>query len=327
MKRIRNVFCIGLIALVLGCWINIRYGSVDIPFSHLLTLDRQEQTILFQIRLPRLCMAILLGGALAVSGFLLQTYFANPIAGPYILGISSGAKMVVAMVMILFLRTGMLSNAMLILAAFAGALISTGFIIVVSHYVDHMASLLIAGIMIGYICNAITDVLINMADDANIINLHAWSQGSFSGMTWDNVVFAAALICVLVAITLLFSKPIGALQLGEGYAQSMGVSIRSFRIVIIVLSSALSACVTAFAGPISFIGIAVPFIMRQSMHTSKPLVLIPASFLGGAIFCIYCDWIARMALSPMELNISTVTSIIGAPIVIYMLVKQRRHAK
>ena len=183
-----------------------------------------------------------------------------------------------------------------------------------------MAALLVGGIMIGYICSAITDFVVTFADDSDIVNLHGWSQGSFSGMSWSNVQVAAVVVGIAFVCTFLLSKPVSAYQLGEAYAQSMGVNIQVFRVVLILLSSVLSASVTAFAGPISFVGIAVPFLTRKAFGTSKPIVIIPGTFFAGAVFCMICDLIARMALAPVELNISTVTSIFGAPIVIFMMV-------
>ena len=294
------VFCVVTV-------LNINTGNVHIPVP--------------KIRLPRILMAALLGGALSLSGFLLQTFFSNPIAGPFVLGISSGAKMVVALTMIVYLKyIGRFSSYTLILAAFIGSLISTGFILLMSKKVQHMASLLVGGIMIGYICSAITDFVVTFADDSDIVNLHGWSQGSFSGMSWSNIRVAAVVVGLAVLFTFFLSKPISAYQLGEAYAQSMGVNIKTFRVILILLSSILSACVTAFAGPISFVGIAVPFLARKAFGTSKPIVVIPGTFFMGAVFCMICDLIARMALAPVELNISTVTSILGAPIVIYMMI-------
>ena len=270
-------------------------------------------------------MAAILGGALSLSGFLLQTFFENPIAGPFVLGISSGAKMVVALTMIYFLeRFKVVSSYALIFAAFIGSLIATGFILLISKRIKHMATLLVAGIMIGYICSAVTDFVVTFAEDSDIVNLNGWSQGSFSGMNWSNVTVAAVVIGITVLLTFLLSKPIGAYQLGEAYAQSMGVNIKFFRVMLILLSSVLSACVTAFAGPISFVGIAVPFLVKRSLNTSRPLVVIPGTFLGGAVFCMMCDLIARMAFAPMELNISTVTSIFGAPVVIFMMLRRKK---
>ena len=311
--------------------LNINTGSVSIPVGRILRIlflrqgEVNEVSIIWKIRMPRILQAAILGGALALSGFLLQTFFGNPIAGPFVLGISSGAKMCVAVVMILLIgRFGAASSWALILAAFAGAMMSTAFILVVSRAVRQMAGLLVAGIMIGYICSAITEFLITFAEDSDIVNLHGWSQGSFSGADWSGTGTAAIIVGIAFACVFLLAKPIGAYQMGEAYAQSMGVNIKRFRMELIILSGILSACVTAFAGPISFVGIAVPFLVKRALGTSKPIVVIPAAFLGGAVFCMVSDLIARMAFSPTELNISTVTSILGAPVVIYMLIRKNR---
>lgn len=330
-KRIIRAYLL-LIVLLGGLgFLSLAVGSVRVSAADLLAaLTAKEGTdmvrhILFDIRLPRMLAALILGGALSVSGFLLQTFFSNPIAGPFVLGISSGAKMAVALTMIVFLKyVGHFSSYTLVVAAFIGSLISTGFILLMSKKIHHMASLLVGGIMIGYICSAITDFVVTFADDSDIVNLHGWSQGSFSGMSWGNIKVAVVVVGIAAVCTFLLSKPISAYQLGEAYAQSMGVNIKVFRVVIILLSSILSACVTAFAGPISFVGIAVPFLTRKAFGTSKPIVVIPGTFFIGAVFCMICDLIARMALAPVELNISTVTSILGAPIVIYMMVKREK---
>ncbi len=325
------VFAILTAAFILITLLNINTGNVQISVGEIGKIlfagggDTKEYNIIWKIRLPRILMAAILGGALSLSGFLLQTFFENPIAGPFVLGISSGAKMVVAVVMIFFLERSInVTSYTLIIAAFIGSLISVGFILLISRRISHMSTLLVAGIMIGYICSAVTDFIVTFAEDSDIVNLHGWSQGSFSGMSWSNVWISAVLVGVTLILTFFLSKPIGAYQLGEAYAQSMGVNIKVFRVMLILLSSLLSACVTAFAGPISFVGIAVPFLIKQSLRTAKPLVVIPATFLGGAVFCMMCDLIARMAFAPVELTISTVTSIFGAPVVIFMMLRRKR---
>lgn len=333
MRRSRyiTVFLVLLAAFCVITVLNINTGNVDISIGKILRIiflgegEKMEYNIIWKIRLPRILMAAILGGALSLSGFLLQTFFENPIAGPFVLGISSGAKMVVAVVMIYFLkRYAAVSSYTLIIAAFLGSLIATGFILLVSRRIHHMGTLLVAGIMIGYICSAVTDFMVTFAEDSDIVNLHGWSLGSFSGMNWSNVRVAVIVVGITLIITFLMSKPIGAYQLGEAYAQSMGVNIYFFRIMLILTSSILSACVTAFAGPISFVGIAVPYLVKRSLGTSKPLIVIPATFLGGGVFCMMCDLIARMAFAPLELNISTVTSIFGAPVVIFMMLHRKR---
>ena len=330
-SRYATVFFVLLIAFGAITVLNINTGNVHISVENILKIiflrqgEEMEYNIIWKIRLPRIMMAAILGGGLSLSGFLLQTFFENPIAGPFVLGISSGAKMVVALAMIYFIgRYQVVSSYTLIIAAFIGSLIATGFILLVSRRVQHMATLLVAGIMIGYICSAVTDFVVTFAEDSDIVNLHGWSQGSFSGMSWSNVQVAAIVVGIAALLAFLMSKPIGAYQLGEAYAQSMGVNIKAFRVILILLSSILSACVTAFAGPISFVGIAVPYLVKRGLHTSRPLVVIPGTFLGGAVFCMFCDLIARMAFAPTELNISTVTSVFGAPIVIFMMLRRKR---
>ncbi len=308
-RRYVIVFACLFFVLLLIFYANVSVGTVA------LRADLVSQTILWCIRLPRVCLAMILGGALALSGFLLQTFFENPIAGPYILGISSGAKLTVTLSMLLTLtRLRTTSAAINVVAAFIGALLSTGFILLISKRVQHMASILIGGIMIGYVASAITDFLITFAEDADIVNLHGWSLGSFSGADWQDVRVSLAVVGVTMALIFAMSKQIGAFRLGEGYARSLGVDVRRFR-----------TTVTAFAGPISFVGVAAPYIMRRLLRTSEPRVLIPAAFLGGAAFTAACDLLARTCLSPTELNISTVTSLIGAPVVIWMLLQERRR--
>ena len=310
----------------------VNAGSVPIPASRILRIltgaetGTTEADIIMKIRMPRILLAGILGGGLAVSGFLLQTFFANPIAGPYILGISSGAKLSVALLMIGVMGgAGRLSSLSMVGAALLGAMLVTGVILLLARHLGQMASLLVAGIMVGYICSAITDFLITFADDSNIVNLHGWSQGSFSGADWGSVILAAAVIFPSAAAAFLLSKPMNAFQLGEGYARSMGVNVRTFRMALVLLSGILSACVAALAGPISFVGIAAPFLARQSLGTAKPILVIPGCFLEGAVFCIFCDQIARTAFAPTELNISTVTAFFGAPAVIWMMLQRRRE--
>ncbi len=320
-----------VLLLVLLIW-NVMAGSVPLSVGEVLhTLFRgpwggadYHTDIVWNIRLPRILAAAILGGALSVSGFLLQTFFANPIAGPFVLGISSGAKMVVSLVMIFLLSRGVVSNSLvMIAAAFVGAMLSMGFILLISQKVKKMSLLVICGVMIGYICSAVTDFIVTFADDSNIVNLHNWSLGSFSGISWGNVAVMAVVIGAAFLLTFLLSKPISAYQMGEVYAQNMGVNIRAFRVVLILLSSVLSACVTAFAGPISFVGIAVPHLVKSLFRTAKPILIIPACFLGGAVFCLFCDLIARTVFAPTELSISSVTAVFGAPIVIYMMISRR----
>ena len=257
---------LAVLLIFLFIW-NVNSGSIHLSVKEILNIifrhqgDETSYNIVWEIRLPRILAVIILGGALSVSGFLLQTFFNNPISG----------------------------------------------------------------VMIGYICSAITDFVVTFADDSNIVNLHNWSLGSFSGMTWGNVQTMAAVVLLTMVIVFFMSKPISAYQLGETYAQNMGVNIKAFRILLILLSSILSACVTAFAGPISFVGIAVPHIAKSLLKTAKPLLVIPACFLGGAVFCLFCDLIARTVFAPTELSISSVTAVFGAPVVIYIMIRRQQR--
>ena len=320
-----------LVLLLLG---NICIGSTPIRPAAVLGIllghggNATWASIVWDIRLPRILAAALLGGALSVSGFLLQTFFANPIAGPFVLGISSGAKLTVALTLIVFLQRGLvMSSAAMVGAAFVGALLSMGVILLLSRRIHSMSLLVVGGVMVGYICSAVTDFVVTFADDADIVNLHNWSQGSFSGISWDNVRDMSLLLAALVVPMVLMAKPIGAYQLGEQYARSMGVNVRKFRVELILLSSLLSACFTAFAGPISFVGIAVPHIMKWMLKTARPQLVLPACFLGGAAFCLLCDLLARTLFAPTELNISSVTAVFGAPVVIGLMASRRRGAR
>lgn len=320
---------LAVLLVVLFIW-NVNAGSIHLSVGEILNIifrhqgDDTAYNIIWEIRLPRILAVIILGGALSVSGFLLQTFFNNPIAGPFVLGISSGAKLMTALVMIFLLGRGLVAGSVvLILASFIGAMLSMGFVILIANKVNNMSILVICGIMVSYICSAVTDLVVTFADDSNIVNLHNWSLGSFSGITWENISVMAVVIFFCMICAMLMAKPAGAYQLGEIYAASMGVNIKAFRLALILVSSILSACVTAFAGPVSFVGIAVPQLVKSLFKTTKPIIMIPACFLGGAVFCSFCDRLARTLFSPVELSISTVTAVFGAPVVIYMMIQTR----
>lgn len=328
MRYILAFLVLGISTVVLVI-LNICIGTVEIPFMDILqsvagkSVDNER--ILWDIRMPRTFAALLLGGALGLAGYLLQTFFHNPIAGPFVLGISSGAKMIVALVMVFLMGNALhVSSAALIAAAFIGALLSMGFVLAVSRKVNHMAMLVVSGVMIGYICSAITELVVTFASDSDIVNLHNWSRGSFSGMTWDNVKVITVVVLITYLLVTWIAKPLGAYQLGEVYAQNMGVNIPAFRVLLVILSSILSACIVAFAGPISFVGVAVPHLVKSLLRTTKPILMIPACFLGGSVFCLFCDLLARMLFAPTELSISTVTAVFGAPVVIIVMMRRKK---
>ena len=336
MRENRKYRYIAAFILLILCTVfffilNVCIGSVTIALSDIvrtLTGRVSNETftrILWDIRLPRAVAVLILGGALALAGYLLQTFFGNPIAGPFVLGISSGAKMVVALMMVFFMgRSVRVTSTDMILGAFIGAMVSMGFVLLMSRRVNSMSMLVVSGVMIGYICSAITELVVTFANDADIVNLHNWSRGSFSGMTWENVKVMSVVVAVVFIAVFLMSKPLGAYQMGDAYARNVGVNLRLLRVCIVIFSSVLSACIVAFAGPISFVGIAVPHLVKKLLNSTEPIRMIPACFLGGSVFCLFCDLLARMMLAPTELSISTVTAVFGAPVVLWIITKRKK---
>lgn len=330
-KRIVCSFVLLSALTLLFVCLGVAAGSTSVPFRDLVRIlagrggEDTAAVILTKIRLPRTLAALLLGGALALAGYMLQTFFHNPIAGPFVLGISSGARLMVAAALIAAAR-GMirLNSALLAAAAFLGALLAMTVVLLMSAKIPGMSLLIVGGVMIGYICTALTDILVHFADDADIVNLRDWTVGSFSGMKRESLIVCAWIVLLAAAASFLLSKPIGAYQLGESYARDMGVNIRAVRAAMILLSSLLAGCVAAFAGPVSFVGIAVPFLVKRLLGTAKPVYMIPACFLGGGVFCILSDILARTVVSPGELGISTVTAVLGAPVVLVIMLGRRR---
>ena len=331
-RRFTMVFLLLGISALFFFILNICIGSVPIALPDLgEALSRRESSetvtrILWDIRLPRALAVLILGGALSLAGYLLQTFFNNPIAGPFVLGISSGAKMAVALVMVFLMGKEIrVTSAAMIFAAFIGAMLSMGFVLLMSRRVSNMSMLVVSGVMIGYICSAITELVVTFADDADIVNLHNWSRGSFSGMTWENVRVMAVVVSVTFLAVFLMPKPLSAYQLGDTYARNAGVNLPLLRTCIVIFSSVLSACIVAFAGPISFVGIAAPHLVKKFLNTTEPIRMIPACFLGGSVFCLFCDLLAKTMLAPTELSISTVTAIFGAPVVLWIMVTRRKE--
>lgn len=330
-RRYGTAFVVLAVLLMILFICNICIGSVPVSVlevkSYFLGGNVPEVTagIIGKIRLPRALAAMLLGGALALSGYLLQSFFRNPIAGPFVLGISSGAKLAVALLMILSLRRAMqLSSLMMITAAFVGAILSMVFVLAMSKRVNKMSALIVSGVMIGYICSAITDFIVTFAEDSQIVNLHNWSRGSFSGINMGNVQVMAVVVFSSFLLVFFLAKPISAYEISEVTAKSLGVNVPFLKISLVILSSILSACVVAFAGPVSFVGVATPHLVKSLLGSSKPILMIPACFLGGAVFCLLSDLVARMVFSPTELSISTVTAVFGAPVVLIVMAKQRK---
>lgn len=326
---VNGLLVAALVALMLA---GVCIGSVDtspVDVVRIIAAGPDAGTaarIVWDIRLPRVIMTVLLGGALSLSGFLLQTFFANPIADPFVLGISSGARFTVALAMIVVLGANAVMDPwMSMAAALAGSLATMGFVLLIARRARTQSMLIIAGIMVGYICSAATNFLIAFADDQSIVNLQNWSQGSFSGSSWTDVAIATVTVGLVTAAVLALSKPLGAYQLGEGYARSVGVNVMGLRLLIVLVSSLLSACVTALAGPISFVGIAAPHLAKLAIGTSRPLYVTPTCFLAGAVFCCGCDMLARTLFSPVELSVSAVTAVFGAPVVIALMLRRKGY--
>lgn len=330
-KRVLISFGIITILLLMLVVLNLCMGSVVISpkdvFSTLFSDDKGalNYVVLWEIRIPRILAAVILGGALGLSGYLLQTFFSNPIVGPFVLGISSGAKLSVAVFLIFLLSRGVhISSLGMILSAFLGAIIAMSFVLLISLKVKNASILVVCGILIGYICSAITDFVVTFADDSNIVNLHNWSMGSFSGVNAKDVKIMLVVVLVCTILVFFLSKPIGAYRLGEAYAANMGVNVKALRIALILSSSLLAATVTAFAGPISFVGIAIPHLVKSLSKTSSPYVMIPACFLGGSVITLFCDGIARTVFAPTEVSISSVTAFLLVPVVIVMMLKRKK---
>ena len=246
-NRIKACYVLLGVLLLLLILMNMLIGSSSMTMGDALRILFSHDTaskygkIIWDIRMPRILAAALLGGALSVSGFLLQTFFANPIAGPYILGISSGAKLVVACTMVFALTHGMMVHSVvMIIAAFAGSIAVTGVILLISDKVRSMSILIVCGVMVGYICSAVTEFLVTFADDSNIVNLHNWSMGSFSAVSWDNIRVITVVVVISVISAFMLSKPMSAFQMGEQYARSVGGDIKAFRISLITLSMPIS---------------------------------------------------------------------------------------
>ena len=330
VSRRALVFALLSLLVALMMILNLRIGSISYPVDQLLgaLANPFEKSdigyIVWNIRLPRTIAAALGGAFLAVSGLLLQVYFRNPIVGPFILGISSGSTVMVSLVMLTSIGLGFSGYAPYLntLASCLGAYGVTALIVAIAVRVRNGVTLLIAGLMMGYLCGAVTSILTALAEKETIKGFVLWQMGSFSGFKWIEVWIMLVVGGLLLGATYLMSKPLNALLLGEDYAASMGVDIRRFRLLILFLSSSLAGLVTAMAGPVAFIGMAVPHMTRLSLGTSDNRVLLPGACLLGALITSLCDLIARMWLTPVELPLSAITAFFGAPIVIYLLLKR-----
>ena len=308
-------------------------GSVEIEpkevFQVIFSKDKESfdhGAIIWNIRFPRVLATIIGGSALAIAGLLLQIFFKNPIVEPYVLGISSGATLFVALIMLggATLGAKFISPYLIFTSALIGSLIVTVIVVIFATKVKSVTTLLVIGIMVGYICGAITKTLTAFADSEKLLGFTLWTMGSFSGFTWRNVKVLLMMGLPALIASFFIVKPLNAFLMGEEYAKSMGVKIKPFRILIVLISSILAASVTAFSGPVAFIGLAVPHISRLLFKTSDNRILIPGTVLLGAIVTSLCDLISRTIFAPTELPIGAVTSMFGAPIVIALILKNKR---
>ena len=323
----RRGIILGMLATlsILSIFLGFFTGSVKITYSDLIKALNGDQTIksriLMNIRIPRILGAFFGGSALAVSGLLLQTFFRNPLAGPFVLGISSSAAFGVA----LYLLAGVpLGGYGTVSSAFFGSLIAIILVLNLASKVRSPVTLLIAGLMLGYVFSALERILITYAESAQVHQFVLWTFGSFSGITLSEIPIILSLLIPVFISTLFLAKPLNALLLGEGYARSLGVNIRQVRVILILLACFLASIVTSFAGVVAFIGLAVPHLTRLLLKTSDHRILLPGTILMGSLVTVICDTIARTVFVPAELPISVVTSLIGAPTVLFLLLKRRR---
>ena len=329
-----------IITLIVGILIllivNLLIGSVRISMAEvcriLLGAESNEiwQNIIFQSRLPQALTAIVAGAGLAVSGLQMQTVFRNPLAGPSVLGISNGSALGVAFVVLLsgriggvaLSRLGYLGDAAMSVAAIVGALAVMSLILWVSQKVKDNVTLLIIGVMIGYLANAIIGVLKFLSPEEDVKAFVVWGLGSFSRVSGDEMILFVVLMCVLLPLACLLVKTMNLLLLGERYAANLGLNIRRSRMLVIVSSGVLVAIVTAYCGPIMFIGLAVPHLARALFRTSDNRVLMPATALCGAVLALFCNLIARMPGFEGALPVNSVTALIGAPVIAAVLFRK-----
>lgn len=332
-----------LLALSIGVLflLNLFLGSVDIPFRSiwniLLGMDEGEsviwQNIIWKSRVPQALTAMVAGAGLAVSGLQMQTVFRNPLAGPSVLGISSGASLGVAFVVLLsgsiggiaLSRLGFMGEIALTIAAIIGALSIMALIVYVSQKVHGNVTLLIIGVMIGYVANAVIGVLKFFSVEEDIRAYVIWGLGSFARVSGNQMMVFVCIMAVLLPLSFLLIKTLNLLLLGDAYARNLGLNIKRARLQVIACSGVLVAIVTAYCGPITFLGLAVPHLCRGIFRSSDHRILMPASLLAGAALALLCNLIARMPGFEGALPVNSVTALVGAPVVVSVLFKKRRN--
>lgn len=336
-KKYTLAFIVLLAILVICFCVSISLGSVTIPFTDTLSVifggDLEKESwryIIKNYRIPKALTAILTGSGLALSGLLMQTLFRNPLAGPFVLGISSGASLGAAIlimgasVLSGVFTFGVVNNVTLAIASSTGSFLVLLSVLVVAAKVKDTMALLIIGLMFGSITAAIVSVLSYFTDAEQLQQYIYWSFGSLGNLSWSQLGLLGTIVGIGIFISIFTIKSLNAFLLGENYARSLGVHIKKQRFLIIVATGLLAGGVTAFAGPIAFIGLAVPHLTRQVFNTTNHKILIPAVLLYGAILMLLCDTIAQLPSSAYVLPINAITSIIGAPVVIWLLVRKKK---
>ena len=332
-------FVILLIAIALLLIVNLLIGTVKIPIADVCRIlggggDNEIWTnIIFSSRLPQALTAIVAGAGLAVSGLQMQTVFRNPLAGPSVLGISNGSALGVAFVVLLsgriggvaLSRLGYLGDAAMSVAAIIGALAVLLLIMWVAQKVKGNVTLLIIGVMIGYLANAIIGVLKFLSPEDDVKAFVVWGLGSFSRVSGDEMVLFIVLMCILLPLAFLLVKPLNLMLLGDNYAANLGLNIKRARMLIIISSGVLVAIVTAYCGPIMFIGLAVPHLASAIFRTSDHRLLMPATALCGAALALLCNLIARMPGFEGALPVNSVTALVGAPVIAMVIFRRRKH--
>ena len=314
------IFPILIFLLLVLFVIDLMVGAADIPFSALWT-DGLEHRILMQLRLPKALTAVVAGVALSLSGLQMQTLFRNPLAGPSVLGVSSGATLGVAFLVMLGSVLGFsAASGWMILCAVLGAMLILLVVLFISFRVQGGATLLIVGMMIGSVAGALVNVLQNYADPDSLKLYITWTLGSLAAVGWAEMRWLVALFLAGTALAILLIKPLNGLLLGEDYAASLGIPVRRVRTLLILSTGLLAGGVTAFCGPIAFVGVAVPHIARGLMRTSNHRLTLPAAALVGADLLLLCDIICYSATYPLP--ISTVSALFGAPIVIWVILRR-----
>ena len=335
-KTYKIPFLVLALILIICFIINISLGSVSIPlksiFNSLLgTADNESwQYIIQNYRLPKAFTAILVGSGLGISGLLMQTLFRNPLAGPFVLGITSGASLGVALIIMGasifggFFATILISKWSIVIAASLGSFLVLLTVLIVSAKIRDTMAILIIGLMFGSITAAIVSVLSYFSSAEQLQQYIFWGFGSLGNLSWYELFIFFLIYCIGIILSIVSIKGLNTLLLGENYAKSLGLNIKQSRLIIIIATSLLAGTITAFAGPIAFIGLAIPHMTRQIFSTSNHKILLPAVFLFGAIVMLICDSIAQLPTSDYTLPINAITSLIGAPVVIWLLVRKRK---